>query len=41
MADGVRAVARLPDPVGEVIEERTLASGLRLPKVGSRSGWSR
>jgi glutamate-5-semialdehyde dehydrogenase len=33
MADGVRAIAALPDPVGEVIEERRLASGLRMKKV--------
>jgi glutamate-5-semialdehyde dehydrogenase len=33
MADGVRKIAALPDPVGEVIEERTLASGLEMRKV--------
>ena len=33
MAEGVRAVAWLPDPVGELLEQRTLASGLRLRKV--------
>jgi glutamate-5-semialdehyde dehydrogenase len=33
MADGVRAVAGLPDPVGEELEHRTLASGLDLRKV--------
>ena len=33
MAAGVRAIAALPDPVGEVIEERTLVSGLRMKKV--------
>ena len=33
MADGVRAIAALPDPVGEVLDERTLASGLRMKKV--------
>jgi glutamate-5-semialdehyde dehydrogenase len=33
MAEGVRAIAALPDPVGEVIEERRLASGLRMKKV--------
>ena len=33
MADGVRAIAALPDPVGEVIEERSLVSGLRMKKV--------
>jgi glutamate-5-semialdehyde dehydrogenase len=33
MAAGVRDIAALPDPVGEVIEERVLASGLRMKKV--------
>jgi glutamate-5-semialdehyde dehydrogenase len=33
MADGVRAVAALEDPVGEVLEHRVLASGLDLRKV--------
>ncbi|MGH2924489.1 MAG: glutamate-5-semialdehyde dehydrogenase [Solirubrobacterales bacterium] len=33
MADGVREVARLADPVGELIEDRRLASGLRLTKI--------
>ncbi len=33
MADGVREIVRLQDPVGELIEERTLASGLRMKKV--------
>ena len=33
MAEGVREIAGLPDPVGEVIEERILASGLRMRKV--------
>ena len=33
MAEGVREVAALPDPVGEVLEERTLASGLGMKKV--------
>jgi glutamate-5-semialdehyde dehydrogenase len=33
MAEGVRAVAALDDPVGEEIEHRTLASGLDLRKV--------
>src|SRR4051812_247912 len=33
MAEGVREIARLPDPVGETLDERTLASGLRLRKV--------
>ena len=33
MADGVRAVAALDDPVGEVLDHRVLASGLDLTKV--------
>ena len=33
MAEGVREIGRLPDPVGEPLEERTLRSGLRLEKV--------
>jgi glutamate-5-semialdehyde dehydrogenase len=33
MAAGVREIAALPDPVGELIEERVLASGLRMKKV--------
>jgi glutamate-5-semialdehyde dehydrogenase len=33
MAAGVRDIAALPDPVGEVVEERTLTSGLRMKKV--------
>ena len=33
MAEGVRAVAALDDPVGEELEQRTLASGLDLRKV--------
>jgi glutamate-5-semialdehyde dehydrogenase len=33
IAEGVRAVAALDDPVGEEIEHRTLASGLDLRKV--------
>jgi glutamate-5-semialdehyde dehydrogenase len=33
MADGVRAVAALDDPVGEELERRTLASGIDLRKV--------
>ncbi len=32
MAQDVRIVAALPDPVGEVIEERTLPNGLQLSK---------
>ncbi len=33
MAAGVREIAALPDPVGEEIERRTLASGLDMQKV--------
>jgi glutamate-5-semialdehyde dehydrogenase len=33
MADGVRAIAALPDPVGEELEHRTLSNGLDLRKV--------
>ncbi len=33
MASDVRAVAALPDPVGETIEERRLANGLHLRRV--------
>ena len=33
MAEGARQVAALPDPVGEVMEERTLANGLHIRKV--------
>ncbi|HWB68849.1 MAG TPA: glutamate-5-semialdehyde dehydrogenase [Solirubrobacterales bacterium] len=33
MAEGVRAIAALPDPVGEELEHRRLASGLDLRKV--------
>jgi glutamate-5-semialdehyde dehydrogenase len=33
MAEGVRDIVALPDPVGEELESRTLASGLELRKV--------
>lgn len=33
LADAVRAVADLPDPVGRVIEERTMYNGVQLTKV--------
>ena len=32
MAEGAREVAALPDPIGEVLEERTLENGLHLVK---------
>ena len=38
MADGLREVAVLPDPVGRVIEERLRPSGLKLTKVASPIG---
>lgn len=38
MAEAVRAVAKLPDPVGEVIETRTLANGLKTRRVRSPLG---
>lgn len=33
MAEGIKAVALLPDPVGEVLEEHTAESGLEIKKV--------
>lgn len=33
LADAVRAVATLPDPVGRILDERTLATGVHLQKV--------
>jgi glutamate-5-semialdehyde dehydrogenase len=33
MAAGVRAIVALPDPVGEMLDERTLESGLELRKL--------
>ena len=33
LASAVRDVARLPDPVGRVLDERTLPNGIRLQKV--------
>lgn len=33
LAEAVRAVAALPDPVGRVLDERTLDNGLKLQKV--------
>ena len=32
MADGILQVAALPDPVGELLEERTLENGLVIQK---------
>lgn len=33
MAEGVRDIAALPDPLHRILEERTLASGIRLQKI--------
>jgi glutamate-5-semialdehyde dehydrogenase len=33
MAEGVRAIVALPDPIGEELEHRTLASGIDLRKI--------
>jgi len=33
MADGVRAIVELPDPIGEELEARTLYNGLQMRKV--------
>lgn len=33
MAEGIKAVALLPDPVGEILEEHTAESGLEIKKV--------
>src|SRR6478735_767982 len=33
LADAVRAIATLPDPVGRVLDERTLPNGVRLTKI--------
>lgn len=33
MADGVRAVAALPDPVGEILSEQTRTDGLKITKI--------
>ena len=38
MANGLREVAALPDPVGRLIEERTRPNGLKLSKVASPIG---
>jgi glutamate-5-semialdehyde dehydrogenase len=38
MADGLREVAALPDPVGRVLEERQRPNGLRLQKVTTPIG---
>lgn len=38
MAESVRAIARLPDPVGEIVDEKTLENGLLLRRVRSPLG---
>lgn len=38
MADSLMAVARLPDPVGEIVDERVLANGLRARRVRAPFG---
>jgi glutamate-5-semialdehyde dehydrogenase len=38
MVESLRQVAQLPDPVGEVVEEKTLANGLQLRRVRSPLG---
>ena len=35
LAEAVRAIATLPDPVGRVLEERTLPNGVQLTKVSA------
>ncbi|MDX9732476.1 MAG: glutamate-5-semialdehyde dehydrogenase [Bdellovibrionales bacterium] len=38
MATSIRAVASLPDPVGEIVENRTLENGLKIKRVRSPLG---
>ncbi len=38
MAQGLREVAALPDPIGKVLDERTRPNGLRLKKISSPIG---
>lgn len=38
MAESLRQVAALPDPVNEVLEQKTLANGLRLKKIRAPLG---
>lgn len=38
MVESLRQVARLPDPVGEVVEERTLTNGLQVRRVRAPLG---
>ena len=38
MANGLREVAELPDPVGRVLDERTRPNGLKLRKISTPIG---
>lgn len=38
ISDGLNQVAALPDPVGEIVEERTLANGLKVRRTRSPLG---
>lgn len=38
MADGIRAVAKLPDPVGTILSEETRPNGLRIQKISVPMG---
>jgi glutamate-5-semialdehyde dehydrogenase len=38
MVEGVRQIIALPDPVGEVVEERTLANGLEIKRLRAPLG---
>ena len=38
MANGLREVAALPDPVGKILDERTRPNGLRLQKISTPIG---
>ena len=38
MAEGIRAVAKLPDPVGQILEEHTRPDGLNIQKVSVPMG---
>lgn len=38
IADGVRAIVALPDPVGDVVHDRTLPNGLRVQRVRAPLG---
>ena len=38
MANGLREVAALPDPVGKILDERTRPNGLKLQKISTPIG---